>query len=90
MADNQSAISFTIENADYFEMNHREVQIVGLIEKGYGRYDIARTMGISAQTIRDYIAALCEDYDCRTHDLPATIRKVTLEGGLSEISGRDT
>lgn len=52
----------------------KEVQILILTAEGRGeRREAAAELGISPDTVRDYVARLCERFDCRQRDLPAKV-----------------
>lgn len=48
----------------------QKVQIVELIAAGLTRWAIAERLGINENTVRQYVRALCKQYDCPMRDLP--------------------
>ena len=77
-------VEFTRENAAYFDLGPRELQLVALIEEGYNRHAIARKMGLTPDTVRQYTSRLCEDYDCPGYLLPDKIRERAAKENLSD------
>lgn len=57
-----------------------EGRIIELTAQGLTRWAIAERMGVNENTVRQYIRALCERYNCPMRDLPTAAGYVAEPG----------
>jgi len=73
----------TLDNARRYGLTYRQTQILNLIERRFGRAEMAQQLGTSVDSVRYITVGMCETYECPAKDLPDKI-----QGGiLNELAG---
>ena len=57
------------------DLTAQQRRIIELTGEGYGRWKIGEILGLSEQTVRQYLRRLCQDFDCKARDLPEALRR---------------
>jgi len=73
----------TLNNARRYGLTYRQIQILSLLERRFGRAEMAKELGTSVDSVRYITVGMCETYECPARELPDKI-----QGGiLNEIAG---